>query len=146
MQGGLRSEDLDLCFKKVMVFGASLAGGGDDRGRMDDEMMNNWKDIPEELLLRILSLVDDKTVIRASGVCSGWREAICLGLTRLCLSWYSFLALCWTLLSQVIFCFLFVQRVSNIMLLPFCSFVDAWQYRYLEFGDLFVFLISLYIN
>lgn len=87
MQEGLRSEDLDLCFKKLMVFGASLAAVGDDPVRMDDEMTNKWKDIPMELLLRILSLLDDKTVIRASGVCTGWREAIGLGLTRLCLSW-----------------------------------------------------------
>lgn len=87
MQEGLRREDLDLCFKKLMVFGASLAAGGDDRVRINDEMMNKWKDIPMELLLRILSLVDDKTVIRASGVCTGWREAIRVGLMRLCLSW-----------------------------------------------------------
>ncbi|XP_074280218.1 F-box protein SKP2A-like [Silene latifolia] len=80
MQEGLRREDLDSSFKKLMVFG----GGGDTLGR---EMAVNWKDIPMELLLRILTLVDDKTVIRVSGVCSGWREAICLGLTRLCLSW-----------------------------------------------------------
>ncbi|KAJ0085130.1 hypothetical protein Patl1_08188 [Pistacia atlantica] len=40
-----------------------------------------------ELLLRIVSLVDDRTVIMASGVCSGWRDAICLGLTYLSLSW-----------------------------------------------------------
>ena len=100
MQEGLRSEDLDLCFKKLMVFGASLAAGGDGRVGMDDEMTNKWKDIPMELLLRILSLVDDKTVIRASGVCTGWREAIGMGLTRLCLSWYSFLALCWDFVSS----------------------------------------------
>ncbi|KAF8404353.1 hypothetical protein HHK36_009236 [Tetracentron sinense] len=56
-----------------------MLGGG---GKMSD-----WKDIPMELLLRIVSLVDDRTVIIASGVCTGWRDAICLGLTRLSLSW-----------------------------------------------------------
>ncbi|KAH9621539.1 hypothetical protein KSS87_005866 [Heliosperma pusillum] len=80
MQEGLRSEDLDSCFKKLMVYGG---GGATLRG----QMAPIWKDIPMELLLRILSFVDDKTVIRVSGVCCGWREAICLGLTRLCLSW-----------------------------------------------------------
>lgn len=92
MEEGLRSEELDSCFKKLMVFGAAAVaaagGGGGDSGKIDsDMMMAEWKDIPMELLLRILSLVDDQTVIKASGVCSGWREAICLGLTRLCLSW-----------------------------------------------------------
>ncbi|XVE60213.1 hypothetical protein DITRI_Ditri05aG0109900 [Diplodiscus trichospermus] len=32
-------------------------------------------------------VVDDRTAIVASGVCSGWRDGICLGLTQLCLSW-----------------------------------------------------------
>lgn len=81
IEEGLRSEDLDTCFKKLMVF------GGGDFEKMDGEMTAKWNDIPMELLLRILSLVDDQTVIKASGVCSGWREAICLGLTRLSLSW-----------------------------------------------------------
>lgn len=50
-------------------------------------MINEWKDIPMELLLRIMSLVDDQTVIVASGVCTGWRDAIGLGLTHLSLGW-----------------------------------------------------------
>lgn len=81
-QGGLRIEDLDS-FKKLMVFGAALDGDVNGGG----EMMAKWKDIPMELLLRIVTLVDGQTVIRAFGVCSGWREAICLGLTHLSLSW-----------------------------------------------------------
>ena len=84
MQEGLRSEDLDYTFEKLMVFGGAV-----DCGK-DSEMTAQWNDIPMELLLRILSLVDDKTVIMAAGVCSGWREAICLGLSRLSLTWYSF--------------------------------------------------------
>ncbi|XP_021760930.1 F-box protein SKP2A-like [Chenopodium quinoa] len=86
MQGGLRIEDLDS-FKKLMVFSAGLDGGVSGGVEMSGEMSAQWKDIPMELLLRIVTLVDDQTVIRASGVCSGWRDAICLGLTRLCLSW-----------------------------------------------------------
>ncbi|KAJ6306904.1 hypothetical protein OIU78_022083 [Salix suchowensis] len=54
---------------------------------MEGVVITEWKDIPVELLLRIVSLVDDRTVIMASGVCSGWRDAICLGLTHLSLSW-----------------------------------------------------------
>lgn len=76
-----RGEDLDFCFRNLMVFG--------EEGKMKGGvgLMNEWKDIPMELLLRIVSLVDDRTVIMASGVCSGWRDAICLGLTHLSLSW-----------------------------------------------------------
>ncbi|KAL3840061.1 hypothetical protein ACJIZ3_024652 [Penstemon smallii] len=48
---------------------------------------SEWEDIPVELLLRILSLVDDRTVIVASGVCNGWRIAISSALTHLSLSW-----------------------------------------------------------
>jgi F-box and leucine-rich repeat protein 1 (S-phase kinase-associated protein 2) len=78
----LTSEDLNLCFKKMMT-----AAG--NRGGLNESMLTitEWEDIPIELLLRILSLVDDRSVITASGVCSGWRDAICLGVTRLCLSW-----------------------------------------------------------
>lgn len=85
----LRTEDLNLCFEKLMM----LAGGdGIDVGakgvKMDGGVIAGWKDIPMELLLQIISLVDDRTVIVASGVCCGWRDAICFGLTHLSLSWY----------------------------------------------------------
>ncbi|XP_059630593.1 F-box protein SKP2B-like [Cornus florida] len=79
-----KAEDLDLCFGKMMVFGGDGVGGGMMRGV---GVITEWKDIPMELLLRIVSLVDDRTAIVASGVCSGWRDAICLGLTHLSLSW-----------------------------------------------------------
>ncbi|KAJ8490360.1 hypothetical protein OPV22_012081 [Ensete ventricosum] len=46
-----------------------------------------WKDLPMELLLRVLSLLDDSTVFVASSVCKGWRIALCLGLTSFSLSW-----------------------------------------------------------
>lgn len=87
----LRSEDLNQCFEKLMMVGSgnSGIGGGISQGgvKMEGIVITEWKDIPMELLLRIVSLVDDRTIIMASGVCSGWREAICLGLTHLCLSW-----------------------------------------------------------
>ncbi|TYI39933.1 hypothetical protein ES332_A02G129300v1 [Gossypium tomentosum] len=80
----VRSEDLNLCFEKLMMVAAGNSGGGVKR---KGAVITEWKDIPMELLLRIVSLVDDRTAIVASGVCSGWRDAICLGLTHLCLSW-----------------------------------------------------------
>ncbi|XP_004290569.1 PREDICTED: F-box protein SKP2B [Fragaria vesca subsp. vesca] len=76
----LKTEDLNLLFEKLMMI-----GGG--QVKMEGRVITDWKDIPMELLLQILTLVDDRTVITASGVCRGWRDAICLGLTRLSLSW-----------------------------------------------------------
>ncbi|XP_052200671.1 F-box protein SKP2B [Diospyros lotus] len=70
------THDLELCFEKLMAGG--YRGGG---------VITEWKNAPAELLLRILSLVDDRTVIVASGVCRGWRDAICWGLTQLSLCW-----------------------------------------------------------
>lgn len=80
----LSTQDLNLCFEKLMMVAGSEKGG---KGlKMDSE----WEDIPVELLMQILSLLDDQTVIAASGVCRGWRSAIYFGLSRLSLSWYSF--------------------------------------------------------
>ncbi|XP_044511348.1 F-box protein SKP2B-like [Mangifera indica] len=79
----LRREDLNLCFEKLMMVGGNNSGVV----KMEGLPIIEWKDIPMELLLRIVSLVDDRTVVIASGVCSGWRDAICLGLTHLSLSW-----------------------------------------------------------
>ncbi|KAE8683446.1 F-box protein SKP2B [Hibiscus syriacus] len=79
------NEDLNLCFEKLMMVAAGHDGV---KGvKMNGVGIAEWKDIPLELLLRIVMLVDDRTAIVASGVCSGWRDAICFGLTRLCLSW-----------------------------------------------------------
>ncbi|XP_021654273.2 F-box protein SKP2A isoform X3 [Hevea brasiliensis] len=87
----LGSEDLNQCFERLLMVGGGNSGiaGGISQGgkKMEGLVVTEWKDIPMELLLRIVSLVDDRTVIVASGVCSGWRDAICLGLTHLCLSW-----------------------------------------------------------
>ncbi|KAB5557262.1 hypothetical protein DKX38_008171 [Salix brachista] len=88
-EGLARSEDLNSCFEKLMMlaFGGGKSGGSEGGVKMEGVVITEWKDIPVELLLRIVSLVDDRTVIMASGVCSGWRDAICLGLTHLSLSW-----------------------------------------------------------
>ncbi|KAL9394559.1 hypothetical protein Peur_013844 [Populus x canadensis] len=88
-EGKARSEDLNLCFEKLMLlaFGGGKSGSSEGGVKMEGAVITEWKDIPVELLLRIVSLVDDRTVIMASGVCCGWRDAICMGLTHLCLSW-----------------------------------------------------------
>jgi len=67
--------------------------GGSENFVKEVKMMNmmrvrEWKDIPVELLMQILSLLDDQTVITASHVCHGWRDSISFALTRLSLSWY----------------------------------------------------------
>ncbi|KAF5749087.1 hypothetical protein HS088_TW04G01049 [Tripterygium wilfordii] len=81
----LRAEDLKMSFESLMSLGVDRAS---DRGvKMEGVVITEWKDIPMELLLRIVSLVDDRTVIMVSGVCCGWRDAMCLGLTQLSLSW-----------------------------------------------------------
>ncbi|KAM1151151.1 hypothetical protein COP2_034840 [Malus domestica] len=100
-KGSIKADDLTLCFEKLMMFASasgSASGGsasvsgssGGSGGKMKMEgrvMITDWKDIPIELLLQILALTEDQTVIPASGVCRGWRDAVCLGLTRLSLSW-----------------------------------------------------------
>lgn len=84
----LREEDLNLCFEKLMMVVGGNNVVSEGKVKMEYGVIKDWKDIPTELLLRILSLVDDRTVIMASGVCRGWRDAISLGLTHLSLVWY----------------------------------------------------------
>ncbi|CAA7405296.1 unnamed protein product [Spirodela intermedia] len=80
VEGGLEKSDLDFWFQNLMLAsGIAMKGTG--------TVMTGWKDLPMELLLRIVLLTDDRTVIVASGVCTGWREALSAGLTRLSLSW-----------------------------------------------------------
>ncbi|KAG7659848.1 Leucine-rich repeat cysteine-containing subtype [Arabidopsis suecica] len=69
---GATRKELNLCFENM---------------KMEGVLISEWKDIPVELLMKILNLVDDRTVIIASCICSGWRDAVSLGLTRLSLSW-----------------------------------------------------------
>lgn len=78
-------ENLELYFENLMVENIGYKSGGEMGGGV---IISEWKDIPVELLVRILSLLDDQTVIVASGVCHGWRDAISWGINRLCLSWY----------------------------------------------------------
>ncbi|KAI9077536.1 hypothetical protein K1719_025228 [Acacia pycnantha] len=84
----LRTEDLNLCFEQLMMVAGGGNGGNSTRGvKMEAGVITEWKDIPVELLMQILSLTDNQTVIAASGVCRGWRDAVCFALSRLSLSW-----------------------------------------------------------
>ncbi|RZR85924.1 hypothetical protein BHM03_00012996 [Ensete ventricosum] len=80
--GNPASVDLEVWFNSLIVSG--------DGGKMERSAVAiaGWKDLPMELLLRVLSLLDDSTVFVASSVCKGWRIALCLGLTSFSLSWY----------------------------------------------------------
>ncbi|XP_047320898.1 F-box protein SKP2A-like [Impatiens glandulifera] len=49
--------------------------------------MKSWNDIPLEILLIIVSMLDDPSVFVALCVCSGWRNGIFKALTHLNLSW-----------------------------------------------------------
>ncbi|XP_047342675.1 F-box protein SKP2B-like [Impatiens glandulifera] len=83
---GLSTEDLKLCFEKMMISVVAGNGIGCPIG-IRQIHLTGWSDLPMELLLRIVSLLDDRTVIVASGVCCGWRDGISRGLTHLSLSW-----------------------------------------------------------
>ncbi|KAK4742177.1 hypothetical protein SAY87_000178 [Trapa incisa] len=86
-KGELRNEYLNLCFENLMMAVDGSGGVSMEEVKVESETITDWKDIPMELLLRIVSLVNDRTVIMVSEVCSGWRDAICLGLTHLSLVW-----------------------------------------------------------
>nr|XP_043618554.1 F-box protein SKP2A-like [Erigeron canadensis] len=81
MMEGKGDDELNICLENMVVF-------GDGDSSSIKEINNEWKDIPMELLLRIVSLLDDEqSVIIVSSVCSGWKDAISRGLSHLSLSW-----------------------------------------------------------
>jgi len=128
-QDNRRAEDLNLCFERLMMVAGS---GNSEKGvNLKAGVITEWKDIPVELLMQILSLVDDQTVITASGVCRGWRDAIYFGLARLSLSWYIVLSLDAMYLYLLAFCFSnwgFCYEVSLVLfcLLVLVNFVMMW--------------------
>lgn len=78
MKSSFETEELNCLLRSVL-----FAVGG----KMEVDQPD-WKDLPLELLLRIVALIDDdRAVVVAAAVCTGWREAICSGLTHLSLSW-----------------------------------------------------------
>jgi len=77
---------LNNSFNTLMVSGDEQSQQPQDAG--NETSFTNWKDLPMELLLRIISLVgDDRIVIVASGVCTGWRDTLGWGVANLSLSW-----------------------------------------------------------
>jgi hypothetical protein len=114
----LKTEDLNLCFENLMM----VAGGGNGRN-MKVGVITEWKDIPVELLMQILSLVNDQTVIRASGVCRGWRDSIYFGLARLSLSWYICVCVIVIVFLHLMILFM-LSFVGLVHVFFFCLFPD----------------------
>ena len=78
--------ELDACFRNLTM--SSGRGSGQAETGGDMPTLAGWKDLPMELLMRIISVVgDDRIVVVASGVCTGWRDALGWGVTNLSLSW-----------------------------------------------------------
>ncbi|KAG6550115.1 hypothetical protein Mapa_008071 [Marchantia paleacea] len=48
---------------------------------------SNWLDLPMELLVRIMGLVDYRTIVVVSGVCTAWRDSLHLGIVELSFCW-----------------------------------------------------------
>ncbi|KAJ1262997.1 hypothetical protein BS78_09G150500 [Paspalum vaginatum] len=86
VSGRPASGELDAWFNSLMVSSSSQTRQPESGG--PTPALSGWKDLPVELLLRIISIVgDDRVVIVASGVCTGWRDALGWGVTNLSLSW-----------------------------------------------------------
>jgi len=86
MVSGRPHDELDSWFKSLMVTSSSERGQAGSGGPAPT--LTGWKDLPMELLVRIISTVgDDRMVIVASGVCTGWRDALGWGVTNLSLTW-----------------------------------------------------------
>ena len=80
------SGELSNSFDTLMVSGGVEIRQAQNGGT--EISLTDWKDLPMELLLRIMSIVgDDRMVIVASGVCTGWRDALGWGVANLSLSW-----------------------------------------------------------
>lgn len=80
--------DMKHRWKKMMqkrIIGMGSEDAGDEK--QGDMAESKWKDMPMELLVRILALGDDRTVVVATGVCTGWRDSICAGITDLSFAW-----------------------------------------------------------
>lgn len=58
-----------------------------DDSKQVDMVDSRWQDLPMELLVRILALGDDRTVVVATGVCTGWQDSISSGVTELSFAW-----------------------------------------------------------
>ena len=81
--------DMKHRWKKMTQKRITNTGSDDatDDPKQADTAECKWQDMPMELLVRILALVDDRTVVVATGVCTGWRDSICAGITELSFAW-----------------------------------------------------------
>ena len=69
------SGELSNSFDTLMVSGGVEIRQAQNGGT--EISLTDWKDLPMELLLRIMSIVgDDRMVIVASGVSTGWRDVL----------------------------------------------------------------------
>lgn len=67
--------------------GAANARNAASAAAETSENCTHWHDLPMELLVRVLTLVDNRTVVTASGVCRGWRDSVGQGIHDLSFSW-----------------------------------------------------------
>ncbi|KAL2609192.1 hypothetical protein R1flu_027765 [Riccia fluitans] len=79
------SRDLQQKWKKFIQGWAGANPGGQEVAVEDRE--SNWPDLPMELLIRIMALVDYRTIVVVSGVCTAWRDSLRFGITELSFSW-----------------------------------------------------------
>lgn len=79
--------DMKLKWKRLLQkrSGCSSDIEGDPVSGEDGD--SKWPDLPMELLVRIMTLVDNRTVIVASGVCHAWRDSLRQGVMDLSFSW-----------------------------------------------------------
>lgn len=79
---------MELAPKVIMEeWNSNLSNKLDNKEFIDADLGDHkWQDLPIELLMHILSFGDNRTVIIASGVCTGWRDAICIGVNKISLS------------------------------------------------------------
>ncbi|KAH8944569.1 hypothetical protein BDL97_13G117800 [Sphagnum fallax] len=59
----------------------------DEAGGVLEKVEERWHELPPELLVQILALVDHRTVVVVTGVCSSWRQSISTGIHELSFSW-----------------------------------------------------------
>ncbi|KAL3699518.1 hypothetical protein R1sor_017540 [Riccia sorocarpa] len=81
----MESRDLQHKWKKFIPDWDRATPYGQEVAVEDWE--SNWPDLPMELLMRIVALVDYRTVVVASGVCTSWRDSLRFGITELSFSW-----------------------------------------------------------
>ncbi|KAJ7523506.1 hypothetical protein O6H91_18G052100 [Diphasiastrum complanatum] len=73
--------------QKLKFFFESCNSYIDCINQVNEGRDSKWQDLPMELLVQVLALVDDRTVVVACGVCTGWRDAVRAGILELSFTW-----------------------------------------------------------